>query len=143
MKNVNVVALEGRVARDLSANDYTAWDSGLSRLRFSIAVNRASKKGGEWKDEASFFDVEAWGRLADALKDRLCKGAQVLLSGGLKQERWQSRDGQSCSRVVVVADVATVFQSPQAGQADAAFKGGAAKRGGGQEEFIDDEIVPF
>jgi single-strand DNA-binding protein len=72
-------------------------------LSFSIAVNRSKKNGDQWIDEANFFDVVSFGRLAEALEQYLNKGQQVAIEGYLKQDRWQ-QDGQNRSRVAIVAE---------------------------------------
>lgn len=106
MKDINRVVLCGRVTRDIQGRDYSATESGLARLSFSIAVHSPAKQpDGGWGDEASFFDVVAWGRLADALRDCMGKGERVIVDGRLKQEKWQDKNtGESRSAVRVIAD---------------------------------------
>ncbi len=63
MTDTNHVVLIGRLTRDLGTDErsfaYTA--SGTARANVSIAVNRSAKRGEEWVDEVSYFDITIWG----------------------------------------------------------------------------------
>ena len=99
MRDINVVVLVGRLTRD-SEIKYTK--SGMPIARFSLAVNRSVKKGDAWEDEASFLDVDFWGKAAEAVNRYLVKGAQVGVEGELRQDRWE-QDGAARSKIVVNA----------------------------------------
>jgi single-strand DNA-binding protein len=58
----------------------------------------------ELEKEVSFFDVETWGSLGETCNRLGRKGRGVRLTGRLKQERWDAKDGTRRSKVVVVAD---------------------------------------
>ena len=98
MNDVNSVTLIGRLTRDCELK-YTA--SGTAVCKFSIAVNRSVKRGEQWEDEPSFFDIVLWGKQGEALDRYLIKGKQVGILGELRQDRWQ-QDGQNRSKVEVV-----------------------------------------
>ncbi len=117
MKDINVVVLVGRLTRD-SELKYT--NSGMAIARFSIAVNRSVKRGEEWEDEASFFDVDLWGKQAEGVNRYLLKGQQIALDGELRQDRWE-QDGQNRSKVVITASNVRLMGSKPAegGQAPA------------------------
>ncbi len=112
MADVNRVVLVGRLTRDAELR-YTA--SGLPVCNFSIAVNRRRKNGDEWVEEASFFDIVLWGRQGESLNQYLVKGKQVAIDGELRQNRWE-QDGQSRSRVEVVANTIQLLGSGQGSQ---------------------------
>ena len=79
--------------------------TGSSVLKVGVAVNRRWKnKQDEWEEEVSFFDVNAWGELADNVASSLSKGSRVLVSGRLEQQSWENKEGQKQSKVVLVAD---------------------------------------
>lgn len=105
MADVNRVILIGRLTRDLGNDprDFAYVSTGNARANISIAVNRNRKQGDQWINEPSYFDVTIWGKTAENLKPYLLKGKQIAVEGYLKQDRWE-KDGQSFSRVVVVAD---------------------------------------
>lgn len=105
MTDLNSVILIGNLTRDVGADEkdfgYTA--NGSARANISIAVNRSVKKGEQWEDEVSFFDVTVWGKTAENLKPYFVKGQKVAIRGYLKQDRWE-KDGQKFSRVGIVAE---------------------------------------
>lgn len=108
--DINQVILVGRITRD-SELKYTA--SGTAMAQFSIAVNRRVKKGDQWTDEASFFDIVLWDKQAENLNKYLTKGTQVGVSGELRQDRWE-KDGQKHSKVQVFVENLQLLGSPRA-----------------------------
>ena len=100
MNDLNSVLLEGNLTRDPESTVTKGWNT---LCTFSIGVNRQYKIEGEQKEEASFFEIQTWGKLAENCFEYLSKGRGVRITGRLKQSRWES-DGKSRSKVVVVAD---------------------------------------
>lgn len=97
MSDTNHVVICGRLTMDAELKFIP---TGTAVAKASIAVNRYA---GQNKDEeVSFFDVTIWGKQAEGLNQYLTKGKQVVISGELKQERWE-KDGQARSRVEIVA----------------------------------------
>lgn len=100
--DINRYVVVGRLTTDATL-EYTP--GGMAIASFSIAVNRSTKKGDQWVDEANFFDVKAFGRQAENLKPYLTKGKMVGIDGYLKQDRWEDKTtGQKRSKVVVMAN---------------------------------------
>ena len=100
MADVNQVTLIGRLTREAELK-YTS--NGFAVASFAIAVNRRRKNGDQWVEEASFFDINLFGRSAEGLKQYLVKGKQIAIEGELRQDRWE-QDGQPRSKVVVIAN---------------------------------------
>lgn len=100
MADINHVVLVGRLVRDAQLK-YT--NSGLAICEFSIAINNRRKQGDEWVDEPNFFDVTLFGRQGEAIQRYLTQGKQVGVDGQLRQDRWQTPEGQNRSKVQVVA----------------------------------------
>jgi len=98
---MNSVNLVGRLVRDAELK-YTTGGTAICEL--SIAVNERKKQGDEWVDVASFFDITLFGKRGEALQQYLGKGKQVGVSGRLQQQRWQNKEGQNRSKVVVIAE---------------------------------------
>jgi single-strand DNA-binding protein len=111
LNNLNHVQITGNLTRD-SETKYTP--GGLAILTFSLAVNRSVKQGDGWKQEASFFDCKAFGKIAE-WRSGLTKGQAVLVAGELRQERWE-KDGQSHSKVVIVAETVEKLQIDKKGE---------------------------
>ena len=125
MTDTNVVVLVGRLVKGVLDDERGFVQVGqTSKASFTIAVNRSVKKGEQWQDEASFFDVTVWGRTAENLKNYLVKGQQVCVEGYLKQDRWE-KDGQKFSKIVVNADNVQLVGGKKDGN-------GQSARGGGQ-----------
>jgi single-strand DNA-binding protein len=99
--NINSVRLAGRLARDAELK-FTASRTAICNI--SIACNKKKKNGDQWEDEANFFDVVLFGEQWVSLHQDLKKGKQIDVSGNLKQDRWQTPEGQNRSKVVIVAD---------------------------------------
>ena len=100
MADVNHVIIIGRLTKDIVLK-FTS--GGMAIGSFSIAVNRRTKKGEQWVEEASFFDVSLFGKSAEGLAQYLTKGKQVAVEGELRQDRWQ-QDGQNRSKVYISAN---------------------------------------
>lgn len=109
MTDINSVVLVGRITKDVGSDErsFSYVGNGTAKAVVNIAVNRGVKKGDKWEDEASFFDVVIWGKIAENLKPRLTKGTQIAVSGYLKQDRWE-KDGQKQSRVQIIADMVEI-----------------------------------
>jgi single-strand DNA-binding protein len=101
MNGLNSILLEGNLTRDPEVRS-TA--SGSIVCSFSIASNRSFKKGDEWENEVSFFDIEVWGKLAENIGTYCKKGRGVRVVGRLKQERWTDADGKSRSKTKIISE---------------------------------------
>ena len=99
--DLNTVVLCGNLVRDCELK-YT--QGGVAVGNISIAVNRSKKQGEQWISEVSYFDVVLFGKTAENLKQYLSKGKKVAVQGFLKQDRWQDQNGQSRSRVSIIAE---------------------------------------
>jgi single-strand DNA-binding protein len=95
------VVLTGRTTRDAELK-YTA--GGMAIASVSLAVNRSVKKGEQWEDEPSFFDATIFGKMAETLAPMLAKGTACTVEGELRQERWQNKEGENRSKVVVIVN---------------------------------------
>jgi single-strand DNA-binding protein len=126
MRDINTVALSGRLTRDAELKHTS---NGVAICNFGIASNYGVKKGDQWTEDASFFDCVMFGKRADALAQYLTKGKQLLLHCEARQDRWE-KDGQKRSKVkFVVNDL--VFGS--GGKDDS-----KPTRSGGFDDFEDD-----
>ena len=115
---LNKVFLIGRLTRD---PEIRFLPSGSQVTSFSIAVNRAykTKDSDQWKEETYFFDIEAFGFLAERLGRQLSKGTQILVEGSLRQDRWESQSGDKRSKIKVVADKVNILNSASQSQSQA------------------------
>jgi single-strand DNA-binding protein len=100
MNPANFTMVEGNLLRE---SDYRKTYGGTPICTFSIATDRFFTKDGKTEKEASFFDIEAWGELAEIAREFGDKGRFCRVTGRLKQERWDAPTGGHRSRVVIVA----------------------------------------
>ena len=127
--SINHVVLVGNLTRNAELK-YT--NSGMAISTFSLAVNQRRKKDDQWVDEAHFFDIEYFGKAAEAVNQYLVKGKQVGVEGSLRQDRWE-KDGQARSKVKITASNLMLLGGRPAGQAPGASPapaGGTEPTGG-------------
>lgn len=103
MAALNKVLVMGNLTRDPETK-HTPKGTAVTQL--SLAINRKyTTEGGEQRDEVTYVDVEAWGRLAENCAEHLSKGKPVFVEGRLKLDTWEDKQtGEKRSRMRVVAD---------------------------------------
>ena len=101
MNNLNSALVEGNLAREPELR-YTP--EGTPTCTLVVASSRTYKVAGERTEEVSFIETTTWGKLATVCAEYLTKGRGVRVVGRLKQERWENPDGNSRSKVVIVAE---------------------------------------
>lgn len=82
--------------------DVAATPSGISRSKFSIAVNRRYSKDGE--KTVDFFNIVAWRGLADNCNKYLQKGKKVAVVGELQTDKYTDKNGIERVQYQIVAD---------------------------------------
>jgi len=98
-RGLNKVLLIGRLGQDPEMR-YTP--SGKPLTKFQLAVNRSWTTDGEKKTETEWFNVVAWGKLAEICNQYLKKGQQVYIDGRLHTRYWQDDEGANHSTVEVI-----------------------------------------
>jgi single-strand DNA-binding protein len=92
----------GRLGRDPEMR-YTP--SGKPVTTFSVAVSRNwNTSDGERRSETEWFNVVAWGNLAEICKEYLTKGYQVYIEGRLQTRHWDDDKGNRRNSVEIVAN---------------------------------------
>jgi single-strand DNA-binding protein len=77
--------------------------SGRPVTNFNVATSRSWKTSdNERRTETEWFNVVAWGSLAEICNQYLTKGQQVYIEGRLQTRRWEE-DGVHRSTVEIVA----------------------------------------
>jgi single-strand DNA-binding protein len=108
---MNKVIITGRLVKD---PEVKVLANGAQISVFSVAVNRKYKnRNGEWMEETGFFDIEAYGKLAERIGSRLGKGYKVIIEGELRQNKWESSSGQKKSKVKIVARKINLIEKPK------------------------------
>ena len=100
MSDLSIAVLVGRLTKNAELK-FT--NGGKAVCRFSIATSEKRKKGDQWTEEASFWDVDLWGAIAESLHTYLLKGKLVAVEGSMRQDRWEN-DGVKHMKVIVNAN---------------------------------------
>jgi single-strand DNA-binding protein len=78
--------------------------SGKPVTSFSLASSRSwTAPNGERREETEWFNVVAWGGLAEICNKKLFKSQQVYVEGRLQTRTWEDENGQRHFRTEVVA----------------------------------------
>lgn len=100
-RGLNKVLLIGRLGQEPEMR-YTP--SGKPLTKFQMAVNRSwTTADGEKKTETEWFNVVAWGKLAEICNQYLAKGELIYIDGRLHTRYWQDEQGGNHSGVEVIA----------------------------------------
>jgi single-strand DNA-binding protein len=101
MNNLNSVLIEGNLVKD---PEFNTTPKGTAVCKFSIATERYFKRDSKMEKEVSYFNIEAWSKLAESVNGMGHKGRGVRVVGRLKQERWNDHEGKAQSRIVIMAE---------------------------------------
>ena len=108
-RGLNKVMVIGHLGRDPEMR-YTP--SGRPVTTFSVATTRTwHSSDGERHEETEWFNVVAWGNLAEVCNQYLRKGSRVYVEGRLQTRSWDDPDGQRHSRTEVVANEMVILDS--------------------------------
>jgi single-strand DNA-binding protein len=101
VRGLNKVMVIGNVGRD---PEMRYIPSGKPVTSFSVATSRGwTNAEGERCEETEWFNVVAWGNLAEICKQHLHKGQQVYVEGRLQTRSWEDHDGRKRFRTELVA----------------------------------------
>jgi single-strand DNA-binding protein len=101
-RGLNKVMIIGKLGRNPEMR-YTP--SGKAVTSFSVATNRSwVNSEGERREETEWFNVVAWGNLAEICKQYLSKGQQVYVEGRLQTRGWEDQNGKKHYRTELVAN---------------------------------------
>ena len=106
-RGLNKLMIIGHLGRDPEMR-YTP--SGKPVTTFSVATSRTwHSADGERHEETEWFNVVAWGSLAEVCNQHLKKGQQVYVEGRLQTRRWEDGDGNKHFTTEVVAKEMTML----------------------------------
>ena len=101
-RGLNKVMIIGYLDRDPEMR-YTP--SGKPVTSFSVATTRTwTSADGERREETEWFNVVAWGNLAEICKQHLNKNQQVYVEGRLQTRGWEDDNGKKHFRTELVAN---------------------------------------
>lgn len=101
-RGLNKVMIIGNIGRDPELR-YTP--SGKPVTSFSLASSRSwIAPDGERREETEWFNIVAWGNLAEICNQKLAKSQQVYVEGRLQTRSWEDDRGQRHFRTEIVAN---------------------------------------
>ncbi|HWS23445.1 MAG TPA: single-stranded DNA-binding protein [Anaerolineales bacterium] len=99
---LNKVMIIGNVGRE---PELRFLPSGNPVANFSVASNRQwNSSDGEKHNATEWFNIVAWGSLAEICAKQLKKGQQVYIEGRLQTRKWDDKEGIKHSTVEIVAN---------------------------------------
>jgi single-strand DNA-binding protein len=102
MASFNRVILMGNMTRD---PELRTTATGLAITKFGMAMSRSFKsQEGESREEATFVDVDSFGKQAELIAKFFSKGKPILVEGRLRLDQWESPNGEKRSRLMVVLE---------------------------------------
>lgn len=79
-------------------------NGGTAVVNLSVANNRSVKSGDQREFVADWYKVTLFGRDAEVIAEYAKKGSALAFNGRLQMERYEDRDGNPRSSVVLVAN---------------------------------------
>ena len=114
MANVNIVILAGNLTADPELR-YTPGGLAVAQLRMAVNHRFKDSKTNEWREEATFIDVDLFGKQAETSKQYLSKGRGVLIEGRLRLDQWEDKQtGAKRSKLKVVGSRMQFLGAPNA-----------------------------
>ncbi len=129
-RGLNKVMIIGRLGRDPEMR-YTP--SGRPVTTFSVATSRTwNTSDGERRTETEWFNVVAWGSLAEICKQYLTKNRLIYVEGRLQSRHWEDSDGNKHYSTEIVANEMIMLDEKR-----------EANNESPDEEAIEEDEYPF
>ena len=93
---MNIAILTGNLGRDPELRQH----NGDNILNFAIGVQTGTRD----KPDTMWVDCALWGKRATSLQPYLAKGNRVTVSGPIRLEEYQAKDGTTKSRLRLSVD---------------------------------------
>ena len=95
----NIVVLTGRICQPV---ELKTTPNGISVCTFSIAVDRAYKKGEE--KQTDFLNVVCWRSTAEFVSKYFSKGNLIGIEGSIQTRKYTDKDGNNRTAFEIVAN---------------------------------------
>jgi single-strand DNA-binding protein len=101
-KDLNICVISGNIAND---PEMITTDSGYSVTKFQLANHNIESEKRADGQGASYFKVEAWGKMADVTARFLSKGRHVTIHGHMVQRYYvRKSDNKKINYDVLILD---------------------------------------
>jgi single-strand DNA-binding protein len=113
MPSLNKITIIGNVGNE---PEMRFTPNGKPVTSFSVATNWVyTTPEGERRQETEWFNVVAWNRLAEQCNQFLAKGKLIYAEGRIHTRNWEGQDGQTRSKIEVVANRVIFLDKKAAG----------------------------
>lgn len=148
MRGFSKAIITGNLTRD---PELRSTPGGASVCSFAVAVNRTYRGAdGENKEEVSYIDCTAWGKIGETISQYAKKGSSVLVSGRLSQRSYEDKNGIKRSRTEIVVEDFNFIGAPagrDGGSSYSASTSGSTASQASDVDEIPEEIdlneIPF
>ncbi len=107
--SINQITISGNLVRKPEIKYVGSNDTALTKI--TVANNRSYlDKDKDWQQETTFVDCEVWGTRAERVEKKCDKGSPVIIEGLLKQNKWEDKDGNSHSKLLLRAQKVHILQ---------------------------------
>jgi len=116
--SLNTVTIQGRLGRD---PEHRTTQSGASVANLAIATDEKWKnQQGQLQERTTWHDIQVWGQQADFICEKGRKGARVLITGMLQQDKWQDKQtGENRYKTYIKARTCELIDWPDENAAPA------------------------
>lgn len=135
---INSIVIMGRLTYE---PELKATPSGISVVRFQVAVDRNYQKAGEER-KTDFIDCTAWRQTAEFVCKYFHKGSMIAVEGSLQTDSYTDQNGEKRKSVQVVANQVS-FCGSKAESGAQATTGSAPADDAEFEPIDDDDDLPF
>ena len=97
----NSVMLVGRPGADPQIKNFT--NSKIARFNLAVTENHKNADG-DWVNDTQWFNIVAWGKVAERVENQVKKGLQVAIDGSLHTNDWTDDKGQRHSNIEIWID---------------------------------------
>ncbi len=134
---INSIVIMGRLTYE---PELRATPSGVSVVRFQVAVDRSYQKAGEDR-KTDFIDCTAWRQTAEFVSKYFHKGSMIAVEGSLQTDNYTDQNGEKRKSVQLVTHQVSFCASKAESGAQTA---GSAPAPDAEFEPIDDgDDLPF
>jgi single-strand DNA-binding protein len=131
---MSYITVHGRLTRNPELKYINIKGEQKAVVNFSVAEDKRFTEG------ASFYDCQAWGKIAEAIEKFFFKGKDIVVYGNHEQEPYEDKDGKT-KRPWRLNVERFDFCGPK--DAGSAGTSGAAPEGFVEVDPAEDDDVPF
>lgn len=135
---INSIVIMGRLTYE---PELKATPSGISVVRFQLAVDRNYQKDGEER-KTDFIDCTAWRKTAEFVSKYFSKGSMIAVVGSIQTDNYTDQNGEKRKSIQVVADNVS-FCGSKADSGAQATTGSTPAADAEFEPIDDDDDLPF